>query len=185
MANPNAPFGLIPTGKNYPMSPYGIVPGVTLLYLGDPVKKDTAGTADGLSTCTIATTGATLGAIGAILDSTGAPVSRYPGGSVAGYVAMVYDHPDQEFIAQEDSDTSTIVQANLGLNADLVTGTGNATTGRSGWTIDSSSVAVTATLMVRILRLAQIPGNEIGDYAKYVVKINNHANGNHTGTVGV
>ena len=186
MANTIGAFGLMPLGKILSKNQYGIVAGATAIYLGDPVKRETTGTATGLATVTIATAAAFTGSVIAIFDSTGLPVSRYPGDSTSGYTCIVADDPNQEFIVREDSDSADVAQANLGLNANLVAGTGNSTTGRSGWQLDSDSVNTTATLMVNIMRLYQIPGNTMGeDNAVYVVKANNHQRAAGTGTAGV
>jgi hypothetical protein len=55
----------------------------------------------------------------------------------------------------------------------------------SGVELDSSTAATTATLQVKIIRLDQRPDNEIGTNADWIVKINNHQHGSHTGTAGV
>lgn len=190
MANTNGPFGLRPVrgkGGDFQQNRYGILPGTTAIYIGDPVKKDTAGTAKGLSTCTIAdATGAVLGPVVSIFDSSGFPVSYYPAGNATGYTCMVADNPDQLFIMREDSDTSTLAQADMGLNVNMVAGTGNTTTGLSRWAIDSSSKATTATHQLRLIEFHQTPDNVfLDDYGVYVVKINNHANSTGTGAVGV
>lgn len=186
MANVNGPFGLRPCGNVLSQNPYGVLPGATKIFIGDPVKRDTAGTAGGLSTVTIAAAGDALtGAVTQIFDGTGKPVGFYPGGSATGYKVMVADHPMQEFVIQEDSDGAALAQADIGLNATLVAGTGNEATNLSGWMLDSSTKAATATLQVHIERLLQRIDNAIGDYAKWVVTINNHQRGSSTGTAGV
>lgn len=186
MANMNGAFGLRPCGKTLSLNPYGIVAGATKIFIGDPVKRDTAGQAGGLSTVTIAAAGDPIvGAVVSIFDAAGTPVGFYPAGSAAGYRCMVADDPMQEFVVQEDSDGAALAQADIGLNANLVSGTGNETTNLSGWMLDSSSKNTTATLQVHIERLMQKPDNEIGDYADWVVKINNHQRGSSTGTAGV
>ena len=186
MANTNSPCGLRPCGKILSLNKYGIVPGTTKLFIGDPVKKDSTGTADGFTTVDIAAdTGAIVGAITSIFDSSGFPVSYYPAGNATGYTCMVADDPRQEFIAQEDSLGAAGAQADIGLGTNLIAGTGNETTGVSGWGIDISDKGTTATLQVILQRIAQTPDNALGDYCKWVITINNHQNGSHTGVAGV
>lgn len=186
MANTDGAFGLKPCGKHYGCREYGIVPGTTQIFLQDPVKKDTTGTTTGLSTVDIAAdTGAILGSVVAIFDSDGLPVNYYPAGSATGYTCMVADDPAQEFEVQEDSGGAALAQADIGLNTNLLAGTGDTSTGLSGWELDSSDKATTATLQVRLHRIVQRADNALGTNAKWVVTINNHANGGHTGTVGV
>ena len=63
---------------------------------------------------------------------------RWATGTVATEIeALVYDDPMQEFIAQVD-DTLGLVEAEVGLNANLVAGAGNNFTGRSAWQIDKN-----------------------------------------------
>jgi hypothetical protein len=189
MANTDGAFGLRPVkgkGGEFQQNLYGIVPGSTALYVGDPVKLDSTGTSAGLQTVDIAgDTGALVGAITAIFDDTGFPAKYYPGGSETGYTCLVADNPMQEFVVQEDSGGAALTQADIGLNTNLLAGSGSTMTGRSGWELDSSDKNTTATLQVRILRLYDSPDNAIGDNAKWVVRINNHQNSAGTGAAGV
>ena len=87
---------------------------------------------------------------------------------------FVADSPNLVFIAQEDSDTSTLDQDDIGLNANIIIGTGSTTTGVSAVEIDSNTAATTATLDLRILGLHRRPDNEIGANAIWEVALNNH-----------
>lgn len=193
MANTNTPFGLAPvssSGGTIRCNPYAILPGATAIYKNDPMTFDSTGAASGLAAVTIATAGGTnaiMGSVQAIFNSSGQAVNYYPAGSATGYTCMIADHPDQEFMIQEDSDGGAIAQASIGLNVSLVAGSGNTTTGISGWMADSSTVHTTSTHQLKILRLAERPiDNTLAEsYAKWIVKINNHQLGSHTGTAGV
>ncbi len=88
--------------------------------------------------------------------------------------ADVLDDPNQLFIIQADED---IVQADIGKNADVVGTGGNDTTGVSSMELDSSTIADTAALNLKIVGLYDAPGNSLGDYAVVVVKINEHLYG--------
>ena len=94
-------------------------------------------------------------------------------------VILVCDDPFVVFSAQEDSGGGNIAAASIGLNTEIVLGAGNATTGISGHEIDSSAVATTATLAVKILRLAPDHGNAIGANAEYWVTMNRHTEGDN------
>ena len=89
-------------------------------------------------------------------------------------VAEVLDDPNQLFIIQNDG-TSTA--ADYGKNADIVVGTGSTTTGVSANVLDTSSIATTAALNLKIVGLWDIPGNAVGEFAVVVVKINEHLYG--------
>jgi hypothetical protein len=111
--------------------------------------------------------------------TTGKPTwSNYYPGSVnitSGVIAAdVLDDPSQLFLIQADED---IVQADIGKNADI-TGTGGSTVnGISSMELDSSTVANTAALNVKIVGLSASPDNAFGTNAVVVVKINEHMYG--------
>ena len=195
MANIDAAFGLRPIAK------VGSAPGGTTgttkysiadnqgtaIFTGDPVKYKNDGTVE-VATAGDASCGVFMGCF--YTDPTTSkptfrnhfPASLSPGDAIA----FVADDPDQLFIAQQDSDGSNLVAADLNLNADLVFGTGSTTTGMSGVEIDSSSKNTTATLQVRLIDFYDTPSNDAtANNSILVVKINNHQLGSHTGTAGV
>jgi hypothetical protein len=89
-------------------------------------------------------------------------------------VAEVLDDPSQMFIIQNDG---TSAATNYGLNADIVVGTGNTTTGLSANELDTSTIATTAALNLKIIGLWDVPNNAVGANAVVVVKINEHSYG--------
>lgn len=87
----------------------------------------------------------------------------------------VLDDPNQLFLIQADED---IVRADIGKNADVTASTtGSTTTGVSNMTLDSSTIATTAALNLKIVDVWSAPSNALGDYAVVVVKINEHLYG--------
>lgn len=111
--------------------------------------------------------------------TTGTPTfsNFYPGSvnvTQGTIVADVLDDPNQLFTIQADED---IVQADIGKNADVVVGSGNTTTGVSAMELDSSTVANTAALNLKIVGFYPLPGNATGTNAVVVVKINEHLYG--------
>jgi hypothetical protein len=89
-------------------------------------------------------------------------------------VADVLDDPSQMFIIQNDG---TSAATNYGSNADIVVGTGNTTTGLSANELDTSTIATTAALNLKIIGLWDVPNNAVGANAVVVVKINEHSYG--------
>ena len=199
MANIDAAFGLRPIAK------VGSAPGgttgttkysiadnqSTAIFTGDPVKYKSDGTVE-VATAGDASCGVFMGCF--YTDPTTSkptfkshfPASLSPGDAIA----FVADDPDQLFVCQQDSDTSSLSAANINENANLVFGSGSTTTGLSGVEIDSSSATTTATLQVRIVAGYETPSNTIstaaaGNNSVFVVKINNHQLGSGTGTAGV
>lgn len=201
MANANIPRGLIPS-RHRNGAPYNgaarmyYVPATyaTALYVGDPVIPVTgAADANGIHTVQLATAGGgayTLGPIVSVVSGGNPPIVNtfdktvYRPASVAGYV-LVADDPDLLFEMQEDSLPSSAGQMGIGAggrNADLISGTGSTATGYSGWLIDSSTLATTNTLQLRIVEAVDRADNDPTiDYAKWLVAINLHSMRNLTG----
>jgi hypothetical protein len=104
--------------------------------------------------------------------------SNYYPGSVditAGIIeADVIDDPNQLFTIQADED---IVAADIGKNADVIGTGGSTTNGLSSMELDSSTIANTAALNLKIVGVFKTPGNALGDYCQVVVKINEHLYG--------
>lgn len=179
MANTDAPFGLRPIhadGRPYTgaLNEY-YVPATdsTALFIGDPVKLAGAADTDGVPTVTAAAAGdpilgVYLGKARPLRDAT-----KHRAASTAEYV-LVADDPDLAFEVQEDSDGGALAAADVGLNANLLAGSGSTATGVSGFTLDSSSADTTATLDFQIVRLSTRGNNAIGDYAVWVVRPNTH-----------
>lgn len=111
--------------------------------------------------------------------STGKPTWKnyYPGSvniTQGEIVADVLDDPNQLFIVQVDE---SVAQTQIGFNADVVGTGGSTTTGVSSMELDSSTIAKTAALNLKIVGLWDVPGNEFGTNAVVVVKINEHLYG--------
>lgn len=119
--------------------------------------------------------------------TTGKPTYKnyYPGSvniTTGTIQADVIDDPNQLFVIQADED---VIQADVGSNAPVVAGSsGSTTTGVSNMELDSSAIASTSTLALKILGKYNTPGNELGsNWTQVVVKINTHSLGS-VGTAG-
>jgi hypothetical protein len=111
--------------------------------------------------------------------TTGKPIfSNYYPGAVnitQGIIqADVIDDPNQLFIIQADA---SVVQANIGKNADIIGTGGSTTTGVSTMELNSNTIADTAALNLKIVGFYNVPDNEPGAFAVVVVKINEHLYG--------
>ena len=185
MANANTPFGLRPIRRAGSMPENGgltmyYVPAsdATALYIGDPVVKNGSADAAGVPGAIRASAaGQITGVVEGFVPDGVTDRVGYRAASTAAYI-LVRDDPNAEFMIQDTA--GTIAAADVGLNAELTAGSGSAYSKRSGFVLDSASKAATATLAVKILGLAQIPGNEFGAYAKIRVKINDHTEANAT-----
>lgn len=97
-------------------------------------------------------------------------------------IVMVADDPDLIFEVQESGTITGVTQVEaVGLNTDLVIGTGNATTGTSATEIDSSVTPVTTTLTVRLVRPVDRPDNEQGANMRWEVRFVEHSGLSATG----
>lgn len=187
MANPNAPFGL----KAVKDARSGVENGGlemfyhpasdgTALYIGDPVVKNGSADAAGIAGVVRAVAaGPITGVVEGFVPDGTTNQAGYGAASTAYYV-LVRSDPTTMFVIQEDAG---LTAADIGLNANLATGSGNAYSKRSGFKLDAATKAATATLAVKIMGLAPIPGNDFGAYNKILVMLNNTTES--TGTAGV
>ena len=194
MANIDQAFGLRPIAKvgsapggTTGTTKYRITSGAGAMFTGDIVKQANDGSVV-QGTAGDAARGVFMGCF--YTDpSTSKPRfnNTFPNGTAASdAIAFVADDPDQLFIAQQDSASANAVAADLNLNANLVVGSGNTTTGISGMEIDSDSKNTTATLNVKLIDFYDTPSNDAtANNSILVVKINNHELGRHTGTAGL
>lgn len=193
MANANRPTGLSPVGylNGAPWTGGGRVYCIpdtddTNAYaIGDPVMLAGGADANGIPTITLASAGTGNTVLGAIVSGAGALSygSDYgvpqdspiviPATKSRNYYVLVADDPNTIFELQEDSVGGAIAVTDVALNHNLVSGANNGYV--SGWMLDSSGSATTATLQMKILQLAPRQDNAVGTYAKWWCIINNHA----------
>lgn len=169
----DTPFGAMPHGEVLRLSPYSKDASAVAIYPGDFVTLEADG---GLG---VATTSQAL-----ILGV----AAEYSAASTAKTDFLVYDHPDQLFVIQDDSDTTGMTESSIGNNADITVTTGNTTTLRSAHEIDSSTAATTATLALKILALHPVEARSFatttGEWRKWIVAINSHQSKGYE-TVGI
>lgn len=188
MPNVNIPRGLVPlrnagsTHESGGVEMFAVAAvDATALYIGDPVVRDGGADTGGVSSVTRATgTGPITGVVEGFMPNGTTDTAGFRAASTAAYV-LVRTDPNTLFEVQDT--TGTIVAADIGLNANLTVGTGDAFSKRSAFSLASASKAVTATLPVKIQGLSQRAGNEYGAYAKVLVKINNSTEANATAGV--
>lgn len=183
MANVDSPFGLRPV-KHLNGSPYNgavreystATGDSTAIYIGDPVTlSGTSQTINGkimMDVDQAATgdiiTGVVVGVLAITRDST-----TYREASTQ-RILQVADAPDLVFEIQEVSGGTALTAADMGLNADFVVAAGSTATGLSGVELDNSTEAATATLDLQIVGFVNSPKNEVGEHAKWLVRINRH-----------
>lgn len=87
-------------------------------------------------------------------------------------IALVVDDPNVVYEIQADG--VGVAAADVGLNADFVATAGSTTTGQSAFVLNSSSLATTAGLNLRVLGLIKRVDNNIGTSDKVLVTLNSH-----------
>ena len=101
---------------------------------------------------------------------------------------LVCDDPNVIYEVQYagTSVAAATITANVGLNGQFTTTAGSTTSGASGMQLDSSGLATTATLPIKIVGFPNRPDNIPGDtYFSYFVKLNGSTNSSGTGQAGV
>src|SRR3990167_812096 len=184
MSTTARPYGLVPVKKlggqpyNNSFSQYKIASAyATNIFKGDLVRLLTA---DGTVVKDTGTTTATPIGVFVGCSYTDPNLNylvfrdRWPASTVATDAkAFVVDDPDMIFKIQGDGIGTIYGQQSLGTNAALVQGAGSTTTGISGVSLDSSSVATTATLPLKIIGVDPGPTNALTDtYVDFWVMIN-------------
>jgi hypothetical protein len=187
VANPNNPFGFRPISRESggPMltRQYGkAAANGTAIFMADLVIKAATSIPD--------PTGQGNPAPGVQSAQNGTPGTTLLLGSSINFGAAstltphyVVDGIDTIFIAQVQTGLAVTTASHAGKNANMLTGTGNATTKQSTMAVDQASIATTAGEDLRIIRVSNISPNAEGANAIVEVMILKHALGQ--GTAGV
>lgn len=189
MASTETPYGLRlakrlgETPQTHGFNQYPIASGYAAdLKCGDLVKLVATGTVEKETGTTAATpVGVFIGCT--YTDSAMGWLTKQQwvsGTSASDAMAYVIDDPDAIFQIQANG---SLDQTAVGANAAIVQGAGNLTLGRSGVSLNAGSVAVTATLPLRIVGMVDMEGFSVaGDaFTDVLVRINTHFNRTATG----
>ena len=183
VGNANAPMGLRPVGTLGSAGYTGRVQtfatstsDTTAIGIGDPVIFN--GTADADGVAQVARLASTAGAIvGAVIGIVPSPTNLTLAYRVASTNTRVLVDTDPSTIFEiADSgtaQTTCLAATDVGSNGTISMGTVDTTTG-NGKCVLGTTVGTTTTMNVKIIGLSPKVGNAIGDYAKYLVTINNH-----------
>jgi hypothetical protein len=171
MANVNAPFGFRHLYNQGGGSPWvqtfnKLVGYATALFVGDVVYQ----VASGRDLQHAGTPGTTL--------PSGVNL-QYGAASTATTHTVIVD-PRAIFIGQADG---SLLEADMGLNANVVLGSGSATTLQSGDQINSATEAITGTLDVHLLQKYPTSNNDYG--ANVVLECTFNIHRMHPASVGV
>ena len=109
-----------------------------------------------------------------VMGNPDSPNMKYREGSAAMY-CLVVDDPFVIFEVQEDSADNNLDKDMVGLNTNIVVGSGSTTTGKSAMELDSSGTVTDTAGQLRILRAVNRPDNALGTHCKWEVLIVEHA----------
>lgn len=111
---------------------------------------------------------------------------RHRPASVSMYVLIKPANHQDIYRIQSDDDSGTLADVDIGLNADIIVGAGNAVTGMSGMQVDTSTKNTTPGLQVKIIGYDDRPSNQATVANQDIlVRINQSELGNDAGTTGV
>lgn len=190
MANLDRPSGLTPV-KHLSGAPWNGKANVyyipssdgTATFIGDVVKLAGSADATGMYPTVAQSAAGDVTNVGVVIgfglqpEVMGNPDNvnmTYRVASTAMY-ALVVDDPFVIFEVQEDSVGGAIAATSVGLAANVVVGSGNTKTGKSGMELDSSDVSTDTAGQLRIMRAVNRVDNAIGDHCKWEVLLAEHA----------
>jgi len=111
---------------------------------------------------------------------------RYRKANESMYVMIKPANHQDVYRVQSDDDGGVLADVDIGLNADIIVGSGDTITGMSGMQVDTSTKATTAGLQVKIIGYDLRPSNQLNvANQKILVRINQSELGNDAGTTGV
>lgn len=183
MANGDTPRGLVPvryvSGAPYngAVNHYSTAAGdSTAIFIGDPViLSGTSQTINGIVYNDVdqaATGDVILGVVVGVMPATADSTLHRVASTQR--ILLVADDPNLLFEIQEVSGGTPLTANDSGLNANFVVAAGNAFTGLSGVELNNATEAGTNTLDLKIVGFQNRPDNEIGQHAKWLVRINRH-----------
>lgn len=200
MANVNRPGGLKPVSylNGAPYSGqarlYSVPVSSAAMYIGDPVTLSGSADVNGLAGIAIGVAGsAVIGVVvGFIVAAPGVSLvavnidltirSIQPSTTVVQY-ALIADDPNLIYEIQDGQTTATAA-TDIGRNTNFLIAAGATTYSDSG-TVTAATLTDSTTANLKLMGLTQRVDNAFGQYAKLLVKINNHAYGAGTGTAGI
>jgi hypothetical protein len=159
----DAPFGFMPHGPVLSVRGYYKDASAGAIYPGDAVILETDGGIDQAATSSANIIGV---------------AAEYSAASTEKVGFLVYDHPDQEYVVQDDSDTTPLTRAEEGENCNITVTDGNTTTLRSQHELDSDTGDTTSSLAVKIIKLHPCEeasyASAAGSPRRWIVKFNSH-----------
>jgi hypothetical protein len=184
MANPNTPMGLVPrrylSGAPYngAANQYSHASGNGVaIFIGDLVTiAGTSQTIDGVvypDVVQSATGDVFQGVVVGVIPITQSSAIYCEASTQR--ILLVADDPNLVFEAQDASGGTPLTANDIGLNINVVVGSGSTVTGQSGMELNNGTEATDLALDLKITGFVNAPDNTAGiANAKYFVRINRH-----------
>lgn len=200
MANVNRPGGLKPVSylNGAPYSGqarlYSVPTSSAALYIGDPVTLSGSADVNGLAGIAIGVAGSAIVGVvvGFLVSAPGVSLvasnidltvrSIQPSSTAVQY-ALVADDANLVFEIQDGQTTPTAV-TDIGRNTNFLIAAGATVYSDSG-TTTAATLTDSTTANLKLLGFTQRVDNAPGQYAKLLVRINNHVYSAGTGTAGI
>lgn len=180
MANTDTPFGLRPVRDlngapyNGAVETYSTAAGdATDIFIGDLVTlSGTSQTIDGVIYRDVdqAATGDVIAGVVVGFGAATRDSLTYRAASTQRLVRVA--PPNLIYEIQEVSGGTPLTANDIGLNANFVVGSGSTVTGYSGVELNNATEATNNTLDLQIVDFVNRADNEIGEHAKWLVRIN-------------
>lgn len=168
MSNDVVAFGFKPYSKIWSIKYLPISASNSAIFENDLIQRNTSGVAEQATATSTTIAGTSLLYV---------PANAGALTSFDAKIAYCPASPMQEFVCVMD-DASVSALTDFDLNYDIVVGSGSTVTGLSAMKIDASTKAATATLPIKLIRLADGYFNQdgtenaLGSHAKVICKIN-------------
>jgi hypothetical protein len=184
VANTDKPYGFRPVGTignaSYAgkVEKYWVPSGTTgAIFIGDTVKLAATGVAEALYPTDVIRGEVEIGAQGSIVCGVCVGIEPYYADLSVNYRKAstgmyVYVDIDPMTIYSVQGDSGTFTTSMLGLNANITVTGGSTATGRSKTVITTPTADAAKDTL--ILGVDPDPGNEMGVYTKFLVKLNLH-----------
>lgn len=189
MANVDRPNGLVPIGTidgspwNANVREHDVdSSNGTAIFPGDAVILEDDGN---VAPYTGSSGGNLLGVCVGVKVDRSVAETEHPGylpASTAGTI-LVSTGSDVLYEIQEDNDSTALTSAAKGSNADVLATAGSTTTGRSAHELDRSTITdgSPGSAQLELIDYVDRVDNEAGDFAKWIVRINEHLHRETTG----
>lgn len=152
--NVNSPFGFVPVKSGGKTNVYKAIAANPNIFVGSPIRMTSTGEV-------------TVGIAGDVLIGISASfLEANTGGTI-----MVLDDPDEEFVVKANG---ILEQTHIGNLINQTAESGNATTKVSTCAINTATVGTLNTLQFLIKGRSAEVGNDFGNFANMIVKINLH-----------